>query len=107
MPGPNEMAEETKSMAMEVSGLPCFNPRGETTTLNLEWNRWKRAFDLFIVARGVTDEKQKVALLLHTGGLDLQELFFTLKPGGDNRDWETNFTVWGNPPSVRNSMGDF
>ncbi len=31
----------------------------------------------------------------------------TLRKNLRDRDWERNFTVWGNPPSVRNSMGDF
>ena len=30
------------------------------------------------MAKGVTNEQQKVALLLHTGGLELQELYFSL-----------------------------
>ena len=37
-----------------------------------------RAFNLYVTPRGVVADKQKVALLLHTGGIDLQDVFYTL-----------------------------
>ena len=32
------------------------------------------------MSRGVDNDSQKVALLLHTGGMELQELFYQLIP---------------------------
>ena len=37
----------------------------------------------------MTNDKQKVALLLHSGGMELQEVFYTLVP----EDQETSFTA--------------
>ena len=35
------------------------------------------------MAKGITKDEQKTALLLHTGGFNLQELYYTLVPGSD------------------------
>ena len=53
------------------------------------WKRWKRAFDLYVASKGVINDKQKVALLLHSGEMELQEVFYTLVP----EDQETSFTA--------------
>ena len=66
--------------SLEVRGLPCFDPKGEPTTLSVRWKWWKRAFHLYVASKGVTNQAQKVALLLHSGGMDLQEIFYTLAP---------------------------
>ena len=50
---------------LEVRGLPCFDPKGEPNSLSV---RWKPAFNLYVASKGVTNEGQKVALLLHSGG---------------------------------------
>ena len=73
---PTTSIVEPKSL--EVRGLPCFDHKGEPTTLSVRWKRWKRAFHLYVASKGVTNEAQKVALLLHSGGMDLQEIFYTL-----------------------------
>ena len=65
---------------LEVCGLPCFDPKGEPTTLSFRWKRWKRAFNLYVALKGVTNQVQKVVVLLHSGGMDLQEIFYTLAP---------------------------
>ena len=41
------------------------------------WKRWKRVFSLYITSRGVSDMGKKVALILHTGGMALQEVFYS------------------------------
>lgn len=44
--------------------LHCLEPRGHYKTLSL---RWKRSFDLYALAKGTVEDRQKpVALLLHT-----------------------------------------
>ena len=74
--GSNSFAMSTVST--DIHGISCFNPTGDATNLSARWKRWKHAFNLYLVAKGVTNEQQKVALLLHTGGLELQELYFSL-----------------------------
>ena len=44
---------------------------------------WKRSFNLCLAAKWITKDEQKTALLLNTGGLNLQELYHTLLTGTD------------------------
>lgn len=60
---------------LEVRDLPCFDPKGEPNSFSV---RWKRAFNLYVTSKGVTNEGQKVAFLLHSGDTELQEIFITL-----------------------------
>ena len=46
-----------------------------------------------MVAKGVTKDEQKTALLLHTGGLNLQELYYTLVPGTDIVSFTESITL--------------
>lgn len=62
---------------LEVRDLPCFDPKGEPNSFSVRWKRWKRAFNLYVTSKGVTNEGQKVALLLHSGGTELQEIYYT------------------------------
>ena len=64
----------------EVSGICYCEPMGDANTLSSRWKRWVRAFNLFDTSRVVVADKQKVALLLHMGGIDLQDLFYSLVP---------------------------
>ena len=79
----------TVKQALEGRGVPCFDPKGELNLLSARWKRWKRAFNLYVASKGVTNYKQKVALLLHSGGMELEEVFYTLVP----EDQETSFTA--------------
>ena len=40
------------------------------------------------IPRGVTDNNQKYALLLHTAGMDVQDIFFTLPDGAGDDKYE-------------------
>ena len=75
--GGNAVVNRLKSL--ELGGLSSFDPKGDPTTLCASWKRWKRAFNLYVKSRGVSDEGQKVALMLHTGGMALQEVFYSLE----------------------------
>ena len=74
---------------LEVRGLPYFDPKGKPTTLSVRWKQWKRAFRLYVASKGVTNQAQKVALLLHSGGMELQEIFYTLAP--EDGEAQNNF----------------
>ena len=60
---------------LDVASLPPFNPKKDPNTLAVRWKLWKRSFNLYLVAKGITKDEQETALLLHTGGLNFQELF--------------------------------
>jgi hypothetical protein len=47
-------------------------------TIAARWERWLRAFELFAEGKGITNHGQKKALLLHTAGMSVQDIFFTL-----------------------------
>ena len=70
--------ETAQFLPSELITFPCFSPTEDPTTLAVRWRRWRRSFNLHVTAKGVTNDAQKVALLLHTGGPDLQELYFSL-----------------------------
>ena len=55
----------------------------------IRWKRWKRAFNLYVASKGETNEGQKVTLLLHSGGIELQEIYYTLA----SEDQDTSFNV--------------
>ena len=44
----------TSVKTLDVSGRPCFDPKGGPNTLSIRWKRWKRAFNLYMVSKGVT-----------------------------------------------------
>ena len=46
--------------------------------MSVRWKRWKRAFNLYAAAKGVTNEGQRVTLLLHSGVIELQVIYYTL-----------------------------
>ena len=64
---------------LDVASLPPFNPKEDPNTLAVRWKLWKRSFNL--VAKGISKDEQKTSLLLHTGGLNFQELYYTLLTG--------------------------
>ena len=74
----SQAAQPTQFSATEVRNLPCFNPREDRNTLSVRWKRWKRSFELYVLAKGISSDPQKVALLLDTAGTELQELYYTL-----------------------------
>ena len=51
---------------------------GDPTSVGTRWKKWKCAFDFFVVGKGITDVTQKKALLLHCGGMDMQDIYHTL-----------------------------
>ena len=68
---------------LDVTSLPPFNPKEDPNTLAVCWKLWKRSFNLYLVAKGITKDEQKTAFLLHTGGLNFQELYYMLLTGTD------------------------
>ena len=62
---------------------------GDATCVGPRWKRWRRSFEFYVVAKGITTDVQKKALLLHTSVMAVQDLFETLTdpgPFGDGED---------------------
>ena len=53
---------------LNVKSLPSFNPKDDPNTLAVRWELWKRSSNLHLVAKGITQEEQKTALLMHIAG---------------------------------------
>jgi len=85
-----------------MPNIPSVEPfiitKSATTNLDKQWNVYIDEFELFILASGVTESKQKLALLLHLGGKDLREIYQTLKEENDNFDRvKTKLTTYFQP----------
>ena len=73
----------------EVRNLPSFESRVDPHTLSVRWKRCKRSLDLCALAKGTVEDRQKVALLLHTAGQEVQDLYYTLAcPEEELRDYK-------------------
>jgi hypothetical protein len=66
------------AVSLEVGSVPNFDCHGEAATVGTRWSRWLKAFNFYIDGKGVKDNEQKVALLLHSAGMDTQDIFDTL-----------------------------
>ena len=66
------------NMAKLMQNIPFVEPfvidKSTSTNLDKKWKSYLEEFELFTTASGVTEQKQKVALLLHLGGKDLREV---------------------------------
>ena len=78
---------------VEVSGLQPFQVKGDPHSISQRWRKWKRAFELYILGKGITSDSQKRGLLLHTAGIEVQDVYFTLVPGGEDKDYPATLKV--------------
>ena len=83
----------TTSVSLDVGCLEAFDPKGDPHSLSQRWKRWKRAFNLYVTGKGVTNDAQKRALLLHVAGMDVQEMYFTLAGADENTEFEATLTA--------------
>jgi len=63
---------------VDLSPVTAFSLKEETHNVGSRWKKWVSAFGLYITSKGVTSDKQKQAILLHSAGVDVQDVFFTL-----------------------------
>ena len=66
------------NLSTELTSLLPFDCKSDTATIGTRWRRWRRSFDYFLVAKGVTQPAQRKALLLHMAGVDVQDIYETL-----------------------------
>ena len=81
---------------LDVASLSPFNPKEDLNTLAAHWKLWKCLFNLYLVAKGITKDEQKTAFLLHTGGLNFQELYYTLLTGTDIKPFAKSMVLLDN-----------
>ena len=63
---------------LQIPSMLPFNPHGDQNSINQRWAKWKKRFEYFILASGITEDTCQNALLLHMIGQDTQDNFDTL-----------------------------
>ena len=74
---------------------------GDQSSHSQPWKTWRRLFETYVVAAGITHEKQKRALLLHSAGKSVQDGFFTLNDTGkDHKTTMKSLTDYFEPKNI-------
>ena len=97
MPGGESTSSESSGssvmVSLDVGLLVSFDTKGDPHGLSQRWSKWKRSFKLYLTGKGVTDDAQKRALLLHAAGVDVQEIYFTLVSEDEITTFEATMKV--------------
>ncbi|XP_062611303.1 uncharacterized protein K02A2.6-like [Saccostrea cucullata] len=72
--------------ALQLPALNPFDVNGDQTSVSQRWDKWKKTFEFYITATGITDKAQKGLCFLHSAGSEVQEIFDTLGESGDDLD---------------------
>ena len=75
---------------IEIQGVAPVDCKGNSSALGPRWKKWLQSFQYFLVAKGVVNDAQKKALLFHTAGTEVQELYETLTDPGPTEEFEEN-----------------
>ncbi|KAF6023362.1 hypothetical protein EB796_018334 [Bugula neritina] len=96
------------SLDTSTSNVRTFSVSTDPLTVGSRWKKWKRAFEYFVVGRGVTNAAQKKALLLNMAGEEVQDIFEVLPAGEGANEYaramaalDTHFTPKTNIPYER------
>ena len=74
---------------IDLCSLSPFDPISDPPSIGQRSKTWKKRFETYITALGVTDKKQKRALLLYQAGEATHEIFHTLPDTGASDDYDT------------------
>lgn len=69
-------------MTLNPAPLGEFDYEGDACSVGLRWKKWRRAFNIYLEASNIEGASKKRAILLHTRGLGLQEIFYNT-PGAN------------------------
>lgn len=79
----------------DLTSVKPFDPHGEPSGVGRRWQRWLKSFSVYADSKGLliaadkADNKiQRRALLLHSAGEAVQEIFETLTDTGEAKDYE-------------------
>ena len=67
-------SEVSTPVAVEVGSLQPFQVKGDPHFVSQWWRKWKRAFQLYVLCKGIRNDSKKRGLPLHTAGLNVQEV---------------------------------
>ena len=103
----NDTSKQLNNMVqLLLPAPPPFQPRGDSTSVELRWTKWKKGFEYFLKASGITTDCRKRELLLPIAGPDTQDVFKTLTDTGTEYQHSLNkldehFSVKKNVPFER------
>ncbi|XP_063892502.1 uncharacterized protein K02A2.6-like [Helicoverpa armigera] len=78
-------------MSVAQITLEKFECAGDTTSVAIRWEKWKRSLQIYLLAAGIVDDQKQTASLLHFGGPELQEIFFSIPENSDSGSSGTTF----------------
>nr|CAI5858814.1 unnamed protein product [Callosobruchus analis] len=61
-----------------LPGIEQFQCECDPLSLGTRWDKWKRALQIYLAASDIEDSTRKCAILLHSGGIALQEIFYSI-----------------------------
>ena len=70
-------------MAAVLPDFPPFDINLELTALGVHWKKWIQRLKNLFLAMDVKDTKRQKALLLHYGGSDSSDIYYTLQSEDD------------------------
>ena len=77
------------NQSVSIQPVPEFHPDAEVgASLATRWNTWIEDFEMFVIAGGIQDKKQKRALLLYQAGSRVREIFRQLTETGTDKDYD-------------------
>ena len=74
-------------MAISLPNFPPFDVHLDGNA-GPRWQKWLARCERLAIAMGITEDKQKRALLLHYGGPEIDEIFDTLQDVGEDKDYK-------------------
>ena len=70
-------------MATSLPDFPPFDTESEPTSLGIKWKKWILRLENLFVALDIKDKARRKALLLHYGGANLSDIYYTLASEDD------------------------
>lgn len=90
-------------MAENDSKFERFDSMGDQANVGPRWRRWLASFELYADSKGLIVEdgndrnrQRRRALLLHSAGMDVQDVFLTLDNTGGVKDFDLAVTALNN-----------
>lgn len=78
---------------IEIQGVVSFDCIGNSSALAPRWKKWLKSFQYFLVAKGVVNDAQKKALLLHSTGIEVQKPYKPLADPGPGEEVEEDMAT--------------
>ena len=71
-------SNEQGGVRLDCCTIQPFRLTGDSHSLAEKWKRWQRSFNLYVCSKGCKDDLQKKSLLLHSAGLEVQDLYYSV-----------------------------